>query len=1341
MLLALGAAFYGLRNRLFGTALAEFISRVVARESGISLNVERVSGSWIRDLTLHGVRVRGTDGAPWLPSATADSLAFRYSISRFLRRHPMPLLSLSASGLRATIDAAGPPAERTERPAPFLPPTVLPAIEIRDADIEILGPWDHSARLAGVTFLSHHSGNGYDLQFACRRITLLRADDPRFAFGAAVSGSYDGRALRISTLRVNEDPVDTDAVVVWDESGSIEVAWDIRSPESVLPISSEGTMRNGVVETTVRTRRLRAATVLAPFLPDADTFPDGDCDLALSFRGMPADVSSWDASLYGEIHNVCAGPIRFHHVEVEARFREDTLAVPRLVLEQPGNRLELRDARVPVAGKDLQSLVGSLSGRWAAEGTELTSLLGLGTAARVRPLLPPYRAEFEGTFGDGVVRIDGGRVEVPYGHAQISGARLRPRWAAPNRLEDVDLDQADIALLVAGIERIPGLPDLAPVTGRADAHIVLEGTVRRPTAHATILAEDLHLRTFALGAVSAEVSWQPGMLRAEEIVATAPDWFLRCSGSADLEAKVLDRLALDAAVFDAAGLSLPGILGGTGEIHAEISGPIGAPVGSVEVAGESLRTRYVDFDSIAASLRAEGPRVLIDRADLIGTFGALHAEGEIERDNVDQAIHARLDRLRLESDELQLSLAAPAEMTFAQGLVAIPRVRMTGPDGEVAIALLRRPDLSEVEIELDNVEIRPFVPFLALRTEASGRLSGRFRLENRSSSISWDGELELAALRLADDERAFDVALTTSGAEGRAVLRQFEIRSGEQVWASLAGEAPFDPSAARPLAEGDLAIRGSMRIPDIAGFPLPLPAPFEGLRGTFAADADLAGTTSEVLGDLLLSGENLEWSVDAAGVGSSIGPGTARVRLRATPTGIDISATGQLGGKLDAHAEGTIAGSLDLREIAARGFPSLLARPLDLAYEISSTELDGLLPAAGPVRRLTGALEMRGRAGGAMDAPSLNGSIRWQNGSLRLAALPASFRQLELDAAFDGWNVRFERAEGEVAGAPFSLAGFVNLNPSDPVADLTLNGNDLLLARGDGLQLRADTEVRLVGDAALLRLSGDVTVRDSWYRKDFRPADFLERGRRPRSAPRRSLFSFTKPPLSDMQFDVRINAEEPFRIDTNLARLRLRAQLTLSGTGRFPKLAGVIYVDPGHLVLPSGRLGIDSGVAAVEEADPLVPRIDVQGSARMYGYDVNLQANGPYDDPEILLSSSPPLTQEELLFMLVTGTPPTTGNPTTQSGQVAANLLLYFGGTQLPRWLGAGEGSSGQDLMDRLEVEMGREASGSGTRSVEMSLRLYPPDPFLAPYAYYLTAEQDIYRRINMGLRWVRRLR
>lgn len=164
--------------------------------------------------------------------------------------------------------------------------------------------------------------------------------------------------------------------------------------------------------------------------------------------------------------------------------------------------------------------------------------------------------------------------------------------------------------------------------------------------------------------------------------------------------------------------------------------------------------------------------------------------------------------------------------------------------------------------------------------------------------------------------------------------------------------------------------------------------------------------------------------------------------------------------------------------------------------------------------------------------------------------------------------------------------------------------------------------------------------------------------------------------------------------------------------------------------LPATRLYLQPSVARFLEDDPFHPQLNLFGRSRLQGYDVQVVVTGPYDQPRVVLSSSPPLAEDDLLVLLTTGQPPTERFDRRAAAGTAA---LYLARDFLTTFFGSDSVDAEESLLDRLEITIGADRSRDGAET--MTGRLLLREGVLRDGdSLYLEGGRDAFEDFFLGL-------
>ena len=374
--------------------------------------------------------------------------------------------------------------------------------------------------------------------------------------------------------------------------------------------------------------------------------------------------------------------------------------------------------------------------------------------------------------------------------------------------------------------------------------------------------------------------------------------------------------------------------------------------------------------------------------------------------------------------------------------------------------------------------------------------------------------------------------------------------------------------------------------------------------------------------------------------------------------------------------------------------------------------------------------------GGRLGEPEWEAHARLEEGTLLLGAdgvPPLSALVLELRA--DPAGLEILEARAEMGGAALEVRGGATLGEA-LMLELSLSGEDVLLHRADGVKLRADLDLGLKGPLGGLEATGELALSDGRFVRNHDPLSFLARDAGGLAGERGLSFRIAdKGVLATTRFDIGVRAKEPFLLRNNLVRGGLRPELRLVGTGRFPELRGEIYLDPTRVSLPAGRLEIRSGTIQFRRSEPTLPHLEISGEAFVQGYHIDLQMSGPIGDAELHLSSIPPLPNEDILVLLVTGQLPRNASGTDAVRTVAVYLASDF----VARWFSDESTEDAESFFERFDYWSGVDPIRTGIETYHVSFRLSPDAE--GDLVHSLVGEQDAYEKINLGYRLLFRLK
>ncbi len=1017
-------------------------------------------------------------------------------------------------------------------------------------------------------------------------------------------------------------------------------------------------------------------------------------------------------------------------LQAQASWNDDVLGVSHLELTSGSDSFVVDKLELPIGpGATPEEFWRTARGSFALDVFDLgATWKGAGDE------LPEHRVELAAHFEDGLFVLDSGSVQTVGGEFRVLAGRFDLRGARDLSAALLDVQLAIAFSEIAQLGQLLGRDDWR---GRIEGELILDGPLVDPTGRLLLQGSDLTFEGQKLDTASIRAQVARGRVEVEELGARAPALTLAGSGTFLLREARLEDVALDVAVTALETLVPTAGVQGAAHMTLSAAGPIGHPEGLLALESRDLTVSARPIDSLRVRASFAGYDGLsVDELAIATPEGALTGAGRVTLAGDDVTV--RLERLLVEREDERLELAGPVELALGASGFSVSPFDLTGSLGTLRGELRSLDQGLALRVELVELRPAPLLAALPLAGWSLERIDGSFEAALGSESAlptDWNGEL--SALARDENAREWSLQARLAQAGGRLTITEFKTTQAELGGFSIQGEVPFEPGSANPLGEGELALTITANAVRPTSWPYLGDLPYEP-DGELELDAQLSGTWRAPRGSLSIDGR--AFSILRPD-GRLAGDGEAE-RLGPVALDLDLDLADGLvirSGKLHTEQLGAIEldGRLDIPLDVERwrttGSALLDEASMQAAAHLNVHDLAFLAKTTEALRRTSGNLTGVLEVSGTLAEPHVTGEFALEQGELRLASSFPAMKDLRGRVKVQDKTWKVVGLTGEFGASQFAITGEVDLGGAEPVVTIGLHGSDLLLFRSPEVRVRANANLDVKGPLSRLKTTGLVEITDGRFGQNFPLlAGLFDGDAKPKSTGRGIALSFWhEPPLSDMRFDVAVRTKTSFLIKNNLIKGGLRPDLRLIGTGEVPILNGPIFFDPTEIQLPSGAVEITSGLINFRANDPFVPKLELSAGARMLGYDIQARITGDYDDPEIELSSTPPLPNEPLLVLFLTGRLPegSTGDVGMQAAQTVA---LYLTKDLLLRWFSGGEISDEESFFERLEFRIGEDVSHSGVQTTKVNYRL-SGEARGPGRVLYLTGERDIYDKINFG--------
>lgn len=322
-----------------------------------------------------------------------------------------------------------------------------------------------------------------------------------------------------------------------------------------------------------------------------------------------------------------------------------------------------------------------------------------------------------------------------------------------------------------------------------------------------------------------------------------------------------------------------------------------------------------------------------------------------------------------------------------------------------------------------------------------------------------------------------------------------------------------------------------------------------------------------------------------------------------------------------------VKGTLDLPRIDLSRFQSLMP---------GGTELGGVAE---------GKIDIAGTLGD----PKVDGDLKLSGGKLKLGgnAIPA-LSGIDFDVKANLDQLEIKGAVNDMAGGNIRINGTVKLANGEGTGlgplDVSVKGTGVPVMRNEFLIVRANADLSVRGTMTDAKVSGEIGIIDSVFYKDM---DLIPIGKPFLEPSAASLPRVDTPddpgasvpaPFNQWTADVVVKTIDPILIRGNLGKGRVDVALRIGGTLGDPKPNGKARLSNGVVRLPFSTLEIREAFLTFTPQTGFDPIVELRGTAEPRPYRVQVYAHGRMSDPQLVLTSQPPLPENEIMTLLATGT-------------------------------------------------------------------------------------------------------
>ncbi|MFN8791452.1 MAG: translocation/assembly module TamB domain-containing protein [Bdellovibrionales bacterium] len=284
---------------------------------------------------------------------------------------------------------------------------------------------------------------------------------------------------------------------------------------------------------------------------------------------------------------------------------------------------------------------------------------------------------------------------------------------------------------------------------------------------------------------------------------------------------------------------------------------------------------------------------------------------------------------------------------------------------------------------------------------------------------------------------------------------------------------------------------------------------------------------------------------------------------------------------------------------------------------------------------ISGPIDFQATLGGSVTKPQMVGQMRVRNGYFRIKGFPHAFEKMKLDATFSQTRILINEVQGQLGGGRLKGEGSIQIQgPEDVPILFRAKAEDISLNVPDQVKTKGDADLTLSGRWFPYTLGGTYRIKSTLVEMGFGGQTMGAQLRQNHYLPQDLKEKISSP----LNFDLQLLFQKPIQVKNSFVDAQATGQLTIKGTLNQPVLIGQLKTQKGsYLFFKDKPFEIQSAAIQFQNPNEINPELFISAQTRIEAHDVTLLVQGSAKDPNIRLSSQPPLTENDLTSLLALG--------------------------------------------------------------------------------------------------------
>ena len=292
-------------------------------------------------------------------------------------------------------------------------------------------------------------------------------------------------------------------------------------------------------------------------------------------------------------------------------------------------------------------------------------------------------------------------------------------------------------------------------------------------------------------------------------------------------------------------------------------------------------------------------------------------------------------------------------------------------------------------------------------------------------------------------------------------------------------------------------------------------------------------------------------------------------------------------------------------------------------------------------------------------SPRIYGFADIERGLIETSAYPSlAASRIFAGLIFDNNMIILKKARFRMLNGIFSARGVIRLQNFKPsYYNITAGFNSVIYRKSNYFYAKINGNMGYSGSKENPVLYGDVDIKKALYDKRINLSSFLLSYKNYNIVKSPSAIGTFNPKLN-----IRITSDKGVSIKNNIVDTDFSAKLHLIGTLYDPIIMGTANAEKGEIYFRGTKFKLSYANLDFNNQYRINPSFDIAAATHINQYIIRMNANGSLLNFNVNLSSTPPLSELDIVSMLALGAPTTSVYAGSAGGIAASEAASAIGG-------------------------------------------------------------------------------